>query len=101
MEDLHKLSSKEDEFPESDMFLYNLRNKAHWIQRIMEALGLPGRVPLEETRQIIEGKLMKLQYWPQNVQVIIQGGAVMLLVNETGAIKCIESLDVSTHVLDN
>ena len=44
---------------------------------------------------------MKLQYQPQNVQVIIQSGAAMLLVNETGVIKCIKSLDVSGHMLDN
>ena len=105
MEDLPELSSDEDEFPEGDIFPLNSRRiKGCWIQRIAEALELPGRASLEETRQIIEGKLMELQYQPQNVQVIVQGkndGAAMFLVNETGVIKCIESCDESAHVLDN
>ena len=105
MEDLSELSSDEDKFPKGDMFPLNLRRiKGCWIQRIAEALELPGRASLEETRQMIEGKLMELQYQPQNVQVIIHSkndGAAMFLVNDTGVIKCIELCDESAHVLDN
>ena len=68
MEDLPELSSDKDEFPEGDMFPLNSRRiKGCWIQRIAEALELPGRASLEETRQMIEGKLMELQYQPQNM----------------------------------
>ena len=103
MEDPPELSSDEDEFPEGDMFPLNSRRiKGCWIHRIVEALELPDRAyaSLAEMRQMIEGKLMELQYKPQNVQVIAQGknyGAAMFLVNETGVIKCIESCDESAH----
>ena len=93
MNDQPELSSDNDEYLESDIFLRRI--KACWIQRMAEALELTRRASLEEMMQIIERNLLDLQYQLQNVQVIIQDkddGAVMFLANENYIIKCIECL---------
>ena len=51
MEDLPKLSSGEDEFPEGDMFPLKVRKTTDcWIHWIAETLELPRRASLEEMR---------------------------------------------------
>ena len=90
MDEIPDLSSDEDVMPDGDMYpLNSKRVKAAWIRRIAETLELPTTASLEETRQMIEGKLTGLRYQPENVQVVVQGkdeGAVIFLVNETGII---------------
>ena len=97
-----EFSSDEEDFPEGDMYpLSSKRLKAVWIRRLAEALELPTNASVEETRQMIEGKLIQQQYQPQNVQVIIQGkddAAAMFLVNENGVIIHIEPHILHAHV---
>ena len=100
-----EFSSDEEDFPEGDMYpSSSKRLKAVWIRRLVKALELPTNASVEETRQMIEGKLIQQQYQPQNMQVIIQGkddAAAMFLVNENGVIKHIEPHILHAHVISS
>ena len=66
-------SAKEElviQFPEGRSYpLNSKRIVAVQLQALAEILGLPGGASTEETRQLIEGKLMEMGHEPRNVQV--------------------------------
>lgn len=41
------------------------------VQQIAHALELPSPAPLEDKRQMIEGKLKEREQEPQNIQVVV------------------------------
>lgn len=66
--------NEDTELLEGDVYALNSRrlNATH-LQCIAESLSLPKGGSMATTRQLIEGKLVELDYEPSNVQVILQG----------------------------
>ena len=60
--------------------------KAGQLQRIAASVGLPTTGTAAVTRQLIEGKLMEMEWEPKNAQVIIQD------TSENSAISLIEDM---------
>jgi len=90
--------------PEGEQYsLMSKRLKVSRIQQIAEVLSLPTGGSNTETRQAIKEKLLKMEYEPVNVQVIIQGrgdDASMFLVNDNDIIEKIECGKVACRVND-
>lgn len=66
---------------------------ASLVSRIVKGLGLPYLAPLDDVRQMVEGKLMELGEEPRNILVtLIESGegVVIELRNEDGMFQTIE-----------
>ena len=58
------------------------------LRRLATMLELPREGTAATLRQVIEGKLVKLDYEPQNIQVIVaKDDSRLFLVNESGIVK--------------
>jgi len=64
--------SEEEIFPKGTTYPLNSKRIASGqLQSLAKALNLPTGASNEETRQILEGKLMELEREPRNVQVVM------------------------------
>ena len=57
------------------------------VQQIAKSMGLPTLASLEDTRQMLEGKIGEMEREPRNVQVVLQDveGGVHISEMRTGS----------------
>ena len=85
-----------EEFPEGKVYpLNSKRLTSSQLQALANALELPSGASSEETRQLIEGRLMELGHEPRNVQVVVAEDQRIFLVNDKGTIAS------ANHVRDD
>ena len=100
--------SEEEKFPQGRTYPLNSKRIASGqLQALAKVLELPTGASNEETRQLLEGKLMELEREPRNVQVVVREDKRIFLVYEEGIIVSTEHVSndtqghVSSEVLDH
>ena len=102
----------EEEFPEGRTYPLNSKRPVFGqLQALAKKLAveLPSGVSTEETRKLIEGRLLELEPEPQNVQVVVGGDERIFLIDGEGVIvfmehmrnKCTSHLHVKDIVDDH
>ena len=92
-----ELAIGHEDFPEGRTYpLNSKRLLSGQLQALAKILGLPGGASMEETRQLIEGKLIELGHEPRNVQVIVKEDEQIFLVDDEGIIT--EGIITTKHV---
>ena len=82
-----ELAIGHEDFPEGRTYPLNSKRLiSGQLQALAKILGLPGGASMEETRQLIEGKLIELGHEPRNVQVIVKEDKQIFLVDDKGII---------------
>ena len=103
-----ELVVQQEDIPEGKTYpLNSKRIVSDQLQVLAKVLGLPGsRASMEETRQLIEGRLLEMGHEPRNVQVIINDEGIFL-IDDTGIITSTEHVSevekehVSNMVIDH
>ena len=73
------------------------------VQQIAKSMGLPTSASLEDTRQILEGKIGEMEREPRNVQVVLQdveGGMHITLQDADGIFLEIEPEKIDEELTD-
>ena len=102
----------EEEFPEGRTYPLNSKQLVFDQLQVLAkklAVELPSGVSIEETRKLIEGRLLELEREPRNVQVVVGNNERIFLVGGEGVIvstehvsnKCTSHLHVRDIVEDH
>ena len=98
------VTEESDELPQRKMLPLNLRRVVlQQLRTLASMLGICAKATAAQTRQLIEGKLVKLDHEPRSVQVTVGEDSRLYLLDDTGVIKSSEAMEGtgSDHVQTN
>ena len=93
----HTITEECDELPRGKMLPLNSKRLVLPQLRVLVSMvGISAKATVAQMRQLIEGKLIKLDHEPQSVQVIVGEDSQLYLVDDAGVVKASEA-SAGTH----